>query len=110
MKIEQRQEDVYDEEIETDILFPEWGVDGKLFPYISELQARENLESDVNRDLMIEGYTAEQSTTTESVDEETGETTTITTTETVVDEENVFVKAVRVWTESVIDFFRGIFS
>ena len=110
VEINQFKENNEDTEVETDILFPEWGVEGKLFPYISELQARENIESDVDRELIIEGYTSEQSTTTESVDEETGETVTITTTETVIDEENVFVKTVRVWTESVINFFRGIFS
>jgi len=110
VEIRQTQEDYLDEEIETSILFPEWGTDGKLFHYISELQARESIESDVDSELVSEGYTAEQETTTESVNEETGEVTTETTTETVIDEESAFVKTVRVWTDSVVNFFKGIFS
>lgn len=102
VKIDQFKEDYEDTEVETDILFPEWGVDGKLFPYISEFSAQSNLESDVDRELLEEGYSTEQTTLNEETEE--------TTTETVVDEENEFVKTVRVWTESVIDFFRGIFS
>lgn len=110
VKIEQRQENVYDEEKETDILFPEWGEQGKLFKYLSQLEAERNLQTDIDTDLLSEGYTAEKTTTETIVDEETGEETTTETTETVIDEENAFVKTVRQWTESVFDFFRGIFS
>ena len=110
VKIEQRQEDVYDEDIETDILFPEWGVEGKLFRYLSQQDAESNLETDVDNTLLTEGFSTERTTSSTTVDEETGEETTTETTETVIDEENVFVKTVRQWTESVIDFFRGIFS
>ena len=110
VEIEQLQEDYLDEDIETNILFPEWGMEGKLFHYISELQARENIEADVDNELVSEGYTVEQEVVTESVDEETEEVTTETTTETVIDEENAFVKTVRVWTNSVISFFEGLFS
>jgi len=108
--IEQRQEDYLDEEVETKILFPEWAEGGKVFLYRSALEAGMNIESDADNELFLEGYTTEETSTLEFIDEETEEVTTETTTKTVIDEENVFVKTVRVWTESVIDFFRGIFS
>lgn len=110
VEIKQTQEDYLDKDVETDILFPEWGVEGKLFPYISELQARNSIESDVDNQLMIEGYTKQETTTTETTNEETGETETSTITETVIDEENEFVKTIRGWTQSVVNFFRGVFS
>ena len=110
VKIEQRQEDYLDKDVETDIFFPEWGEQGKLFRYLSQLEAERNLQTDIDSDLVSEGYTTEITTTETVVDEETGEETTTETTETVIDEENVFVKTVRVWTQSVVDFFRGIFS
>ena len=91
IEIKQTQDDYLDEELETEILFPEWGENGKLFSYGSEIAAREGIEQDVDNELVIEGYATE--------DEEI-----------VIDEENAFVKTVRVWTKSVIDFFRGIFS
>lgn len=109
VKVDQFKKD-YESNTETDILFPEWGVEGKLFQYLSQQQAESNLEGDVDNELILEGYTTEETTTTETTDETTGETTTTTTTETVIDEENVFVKTVREWTQSVVDFFRGIFS
>ena len=93
VEIRQTREDYLDEEIETDIFFPEWGTEGKLFNYISELQAKENIEADVNNELVLEGYTVEQEATEEPV----------------VDEENVFVKTVRAWTNSVVKFFASIF-
>jgi len=109
VEIDQFQSD-YLEDVDTKIFFPEWGAEGKLFHYISELQARENIEADVDNELVSEGYTVEQEVIIESINEETEEVTTETTTETVIDEENAFVKTVRVWTNSVIEFFEGIFS
>jgi hypothetical protein len=94
IEIKQVQEDYLDEEVQTDILFPEWGQGGKLFSYGSEIAAEEGIEQDVNNELVEEGYTTETEDTQEIA----------------IDEENEFVKTVRVWTESVINFFRGIFS
>ena len=110
VKIEQRQKDFYDEEKETDILFPEWGERGKLFRYLSQLEADQNIQKDIDSGLISEGYTTERKTTDTSADEKTGEEITTETIEIIVDEDNAFVKIVRQWTESVIDFFRGIFS
>lgn len=108
--IEQIQEDYLDEEIETKVLFPEWVGGGKMFLYRSALEAGMNIESDVDNELFLEGYTTEETNTLEFIDEETEKLTTETITKTVIDEESIFVKTVRVWTESVINFFRGIFS
>jgi hypothetical protein len=94
VRISQLQEDYLDEDIHTDILFPEWGQEGKLFSYVSEALARQGLERDVNENLLEEGYTAED----------------LDTQEVSVDEDNPFVQTVRRWTQGVIDFFRGIVS
>jgi hypothetical protein len=110
VRIDQFKEDYEDTDVETDILFPEWGVEGKLFRYLSQQDAESSLGSDVDNSLLAEGFSTEKTTSTTSVDEETGEETTTETTETVVDEDNVFVKTVREWTQSVIDFFHGIFG
>ena len=110
VRVDQFKEDYEDTEVDTDVLFPEWGVEGKLFRYLSQQDAESSLEGDVNNSLLAEGFSTEKTTSTTSVDEETGEETTTETTETVVDEENAFVKTVRVWTQSVIDFFQGIFG
>jgi hypothetical protein len=110
VKIEQRQKDFYDEDAEIDILFPEWGERGNLFSYLSQLEAEKDLQTDIDNDLLSEGYTTDRITTESAIDEETGEEITTETTEIVVDEENAFVKTVRIWTESVINFFRGILS
>ena len=110
VEINQLQEDYLDEDVETRILFPEWGVEGKLLEYISERSAASSIDYDIDEQLVLEGYTVETSTTSEVVDEETGEVTTETTTETVIDEESEFVKTVRVWVDSVTSFFRGFFS
>jgi hypothetical protein len=92
--VEQTQEDYLDEDVETKVLFPEWGESGKLFQYGSQIAAETNLKSDIDDELISEGYGTQNDETQEVV----------------VDEENVFVKTVRVWTQSVVDFFRGIFS
>ena len=83
-----------DKDLETSILLPGWSDGPKVFDYLSQNSAVENLESDVDSELINDGYTA--------VDEETQET--------VIDEENVVVRTIRSITESVLDFFRGIFS
>ena len=89
VKIRQLQEDYLDENIETRILFPEWGQEGKLFAYDSEFVARSQIENDVDAELIIEGYVEEENPFK-------------------INEENVFVRTVREWVQSAIDFFRGL--
>ena len=110
VRIDQFKSDYEATEVDTKILFPAWGQEGKLFSYFSQQEAERKLESDVNSSLQIEGYVTEVTKTEISVDEETGEETATETTEFVVDEENLFVVAVREMTRSVLDFFRGIFG
>jgi len=94
VRIDQLQEDYLDENIDTSILFPEWGREGKLFSYAFEVLARQSIGQDVDRELVEEGYVAED----------------VDTQEVSVDEDNAFVQTVRRWTQSVIDFFRGVVS
>lgn len=94
IRISQLQEDYLDEDVSTDILFPEWGQEGKLFGYISQILAEQNIEQEVEQELVAEGYTVE--------DAETQEVS--------VDEDNPFVQTVRRWAQSVVDFFRGVVS
>jgi hypothetical protein len=110
VRIDQFQTDYLDKDVETSVFLPAWGQGGKLFSYFSQSQAESNLEADVDSSLLIEGYAIEMHSTEVFVDEETGEETTIETSERVVDEENNFVVAIREATQSVIDFFRGLFS
>jgi len=100
--IDQFKEDYQDTNVDTDILFPEWGVEGKLFSYASEILARNNIENDVDDQLVLEGYTAESEISEGSVDENEN-------TEATVDEENEFVQTVRVWVQDVVEFFKGWF-
>jgi len=102
ISINQFTRDYLDTDVETDILFPAWGQGGKLFSYMSQLDATNNISSDVDDELFAEGYTVDTTQTDELTNEEV--------TETNIDEDNPFVQTVRQWTQSVLDFFRGWIS
>ena len=94
VKIDRTQEDYLDKDLETSVLLPDWNGNSKLFSYGSEISAFESIESDVNEELVVDGFV--------TTDEETQET--------VIDEESPIVQTIRSLTESVLDFFRGLFS
>ena len=108
--ITEKRQNVYEEDVVTDILFPEWGHEGTLFSYMSRLQAENGLAEDVDKKLLNEGYFVEKTETFVNVEDETGKQDITNTKETVVDEESSFVKSVRAWTKSVFDFFKEIVS
>lgn len=97
IEIRRTQDSYQDQDKDTDIVFPEWGIGGKLFRYTTEGLANSSITDDVRNELANEGYT-------EEIILEDG------TTETVVDTDNEFVQTVLQWTESVVQFFTDLFE
>ena len=102
VEIESNRDGTEDSEGDVSILFPEWNQERKLFNYLSEQSAVDEIRSDVETELFNDGFVVE----TETTDPETLEVIT----ESSIDEENDFVKTIRTLAESVVSFFGRIFG
>jgi hypothetical protein len=106
------QSDLQDTSSDVSLVFPLWSPEGKTFSYVlgqSWLGANQDSQAaldqitlDVDGALAADGYTTDES----SLDPDTGEEVT----ETVVDDNNAFVQAIRSVTQSVVEFLGTMFG
>ena len=106
------QSDLQDASSDVSLVFPLWSPEGKTFSYVlgqSWLGANQDSQAaldqitlDVDGALAADGYTTDES----SLDPDTGEEVT----ETVVDDNNAFVQAIRSVTQSVVEFLGTMFG
>ena len=102
-----------------------WGYDRKLFNYINGTEALDSLRSDVDTELLRDFSTTEDIVVkeesvvpVETLDEETNEIviteevviTESVETNTIIDEDNPFVAAIRAVTDNVVSFFKSVFG
>ena len=106
------QSDLQDASSDVSLVFPLWSPEGKTFSYVlgqSWLGANQDSQAaldqitlDVDGALAADGYTTDES----SLDPDTGEEVA----ETVVDDNNAFVQAIRSVTQSVVEFLGTMFG
>ena len=106
------QSDLQDASSDVSLVFPLWSPEGKTFSYVlgqSWLGANQDSQAaldqitlDVDGALAADGYTTDEI----SLDPDTGEEVT----ETVVDDNNAFVQAIRTVTQSVVEFLGTMFG
>ena len=106
------QSDLQDTSSDVSLMFPLWSPEGKTFSYVlgqswpganqDSRAALDQITLDVDGALAADGYTTDES----SLDPDTGEEVT----ETVVDDNNAFVQAIRSVTQSVVEFLGTMFG
>jgi hypothetical protein len=106
------QSDLQDASSDVSLVFPLWSPEGKTFSYVlgqswlganqDSRAALDQITLDVDGALAADGYTTDES----SLDPDTGEEVT----ETVVDDNNAFVQAIRSVTQSVVEFLGTMFG
>jgi hypothetical protein len=106
------QSDLQDASSDVSLVFPLWSPEGKTFSYVlgqswlganqDSRAALDQITLDVDGALAADGYTIDES----ALDPDTGEEVT----ETVVDDNNAFVQAIRSVTQSVVEFLGTMFG
>jgi hypothetical protein len=106
------QSDLQDASSDVSLVFPLWSPEGKTFSYVlgqswlganqDSRAALDQITLDVDGALAADGYTTDES----SLDPDTGEEVA----ETVVDDNNAFVQAIRSVTQSVVEFLGTMFG
>jgi hypothetical protein len=106
------QSGLQDASSDVSLVFPLWSPEGKTFSYVlgqswlganqDSRAALDQITLDVDGALAADGYTTDES----SLDPDTGEEVT----ETVVDDNNAFVQAIRSVTQSVVEFLGTMFG